>query len=578
MSNRSYFQLLIALWRQLRSRRHTQLKWLTVLMLLASVAEMVGIGAVVPFLGVITNPTLAFDNELAQRLVAVKVIRREEEILFLVTGFFVCVIALVAVIRTILLWVSTRLAFSIGLDLGNLVYLRNLKKPYVVHATQNTADVINAIVTQTNFVTTNVVLATINLVSNTVLCLGILIGLILVEPRLTAVLILFFMAFYLCIGWFTRIRLTSNGQMIAVKSPLVVKSIQEGLGAIRDVIIDGTYDEFAKKYSSTDKQVRFAMGNNHFLGQAPRFLIESLGIISIAGSALFFVKNGADNVITGLAVIALGAQKALPLVQRIFLSYANAKGARGTLESLLLQIENVHDEKLASKEISFEREIAVEGLGFSYDNGKTWAVRGVTFTVRKGDRVGIVGPSGGGKTTLADMLLGLLDPREGCIKVDGQILGEDNVASWRQLVSVVPQNIFLKDSSIKENIAFGVKLEDIDEAAVREAAQLAELHTTISSWELGYDSRVGERGARLSGGQVQRIGIARAFYKKAKIIVLDEFTSAIDRVTEEKILKNIVMLNRDNTFFIISHRESNLSLCSKVLSFDKSGRLTITSH
>lgn len=573
------YALLRKLWASIRARRQRQLRFLLILMVVTSIAEMFGIGALVPFLGVILNPGALYKSDFFEPILQFVNINSPDDLLVPVTIGFICVVSIVAALRILLLWISTRLSFSIGLDLSYDIYDTELRRPYSLQISQNSSEVINAIITQTNIVTNNVVFPAVTIFTNILLIIGIVTVLFLLEPYLTLVTVLGFLSVYLVIALVTQSHLKRNGITLAKESRAVVKSIQEGLGAIRDIIIDGSYKRVAHQYHLVDKRLRYAQSDNHFLSQAPRFVVESLSMVLIAAIAVVFSsRENMLGLITSLGVVALGGQKALPLVQRIYLGWATIRGGEQTLRDFLSRLDNRVRPIQSMGEISFDSSINFEKVNFSYEPGKAPILRNINLSIDLGSRIGLVGPTGSGKSTFTDLLMGLLQPTGGRIRIDGTPITDENISAWRKHVAHVPQEIYLADCSIRENIAFGVDPQDIDNERVARAAKLAKIDSLVDSWDDKYDTNVGERGARLSGGQRQRIGIARAFYREARVLVLDEVTSALDTATEQEILQSLSQLDDDITLILISHRNSNLVLCKTIFRFDGKGNIEITNR
>jgi len=573
------YALLRKLWGSIRARRRRQLKFLFILMVLTSFAEMFGIGALVPFLGVIVNPEALYRSDVFEPILRFMNINSPDDLLLPMTLAFICVVTIVAALRILLLWISTRLSYGIGLDLSYDIYDIELRRPYSLQISQNSSEVINAIITQTNIVTNSVVVPTVTIFTNVFLVIGIVTVLFLIEPSLTLVTVLGFLSVYSVIALLTQSHLKRNGITLAKESRAVVKHIQEGLGGIRDIIIDGSYKRFTHQYHLVDKRLRYAQSDNHFLAQAPRFVVESLSMVLIAAIAVVFSsRENMLGLITSLGVVALGGQKALPLVQRVYLGWATIRGGEQTLKDLLSRLDNRTRTIQSLEEISFNSSINFEKVDFSYEPGKAPVLRNINLSIDLGSRIGLVGPTGSGKSTFTDLLMGLLQPTGGRICIDGTPITDENISAWRKHVAHVPQEIYLADCSIKENIAFGVDPQDIDNERVARVAKLANIDSLVDSLDDKYDTVVGERGARLSGGQRQRIGIARALYREARILVLDEVTSALDSATEQEILQSLSQLDDGITLILISHRNSNLVLCKTVFRFDGTGNIEITNR
>jgi ATP-binding cassette subfamily B protein len=381
---------------------------------------------------------------------------------------------------------------------------------------------------------------------------------------------------YLVVIRYTHNQLKQNSQIIADKSTLMIKSLQEGLGGIRDVLIDGTQQLYCQVYRNADLPLRRASGNNQFISLSPRYVMESIGMTLIAGIAYMMTQHQGSlmSAIPVLGVMALGAQKLLPALQQTYSSYTNIKGARTSFEDVLILLEQPLPSYVQQPQptpIPFEQQIELRNLSFRYAKQAPWILKNINLILLKGSRIGFVGETGSGKSTLLDIIMGLLEPTEGNFVVDNEFINNENKRSWQAHIAHVPQTIYLSDSTIEENIAFGIPKDKIDHQQVVKAAQQAHIAEIVEQWQEGYQTFVGERGIRLSGGQRQRIGIARALYKKANVLIFDEATSALDNKTEQSVMEAIARLGRELTIFIIAHRQTTLKGCDQVVEIaDKS--------
>jgi ATP-binding cassette subfamily B protein len=356
-----------------------------------------------------------------------------------------------------------------------------------------------------------------------------------------------------------------------------LKNLQEGLGGVRDILIDGTQEVYSQIYAKEDGILRRAEANLKIVSGISRPLVESLGIALIALFAYTFAigPNGFSSAVPIFGVIAFSAQRSLPLMQQLYSSWAIIQATVVTLIDVIKVLERGSPNEchtLNIKELQFLSTIEFESVSFGYKDSPKEVLKSINLSIKKGDRVGIIGPTGGGKTTLIDVLMGLIPPTKGHLLVDGIAVTDSNLRSWQNKIAHVPQAIFLTDKSIAENIAFGVSNDMIDYGRVKKVAKLAQLSATIEQWPNTYATMVGERGVRLSGGQRQRIGIARALYKQSEIIVLDEATSALDGATEFEVMSAVESLGKDLTIVIVAHRLSTLKNCDYILSL-KNGSL-----
>jgi ATP-binding cassette subfamily B protein len=480
-------------------------------------------------------------------------------------------------IRLALLWATTRLSFAAGADLGIEVYRRTLYQPYSVHVARNSSEVISGITGKVAAVVYGGLMPAISLFSSTLMMLAVMSALLSIDAKVAVIAAGVVGTSYGLISRLARRRLEDNGRRIAEEQTQVLKSLQEGLGGIRDVQLDGTQELYCNVYIKADQPLRHAQGSNLFIAAAPRYLIETIAMVLIAAIAygLSHQREGFATALPVLGALALGAQRLLQSVQVAYGSWAGLTGSKASLADALDLLDQPLPSTRARETIqplSFEREIRFRNVDFRYHSDGPWVLEDFNLVIPRGGRIGFVGTTGSGKSTVLDLLMGLLDPVHGQILVDDVPIVAEQRLAWQQRIAHVPQHIFLADASIAENIAFGVSRDSIDAERVRNAARQAHIAEFIDGSPGGYDTQVGERGIRLSGGQRQRIGIARALYKKANVLVFDEATSALDSVTENSVMEAIEELQRDMTIILIAHRITTVRRCDTIVELDR-GRI-----
>jgi ABC-type bacteriocin/lantibiotic exporter with double-glycine peptidase domain len=567
------------LWRHLLPRRREQLTILVAFMILVSCVEVVSIGAVLPFLGVLTSPETIFTLELMQPLIQLLLIKSAQELLLPLTLVFILVVLFAGVSRIILLWGQTRLAMAIGADFSVLVYERTLYQPYSLHAARNTSEILAGCQKAKEVVA--VFIQPILVATSSLFILLAVIGTLLaIQPFVALAAFFGFGLIYAAVVAITKRRIAINSQIIAAQQGRITKALQEGLGGIRDVLIDGTQPVYSRLYKDAFLPMQAALASNQVVATSPRFGVEALGMALIAGLAYMLavtdVAAGREvtNAIPILGALALGAQRLLPVLQQIYTAYITIKGNQASTQDVLDLLDQpipAHTLTQPAKPIAFQTSIILKDLGFCYTPRGPWVLRHLNLQIQKGSRVGFVGVTGSGKSTLLDVLMGLLIPTEGELLIDNIPLRPENTRAWQAHVSHVPQAIYLSDTSVAENIAFGVPPELIDLQRVKSAAKQAQISHSIEGWRNDYNTIVGERGVRLSGGQRQRIGIARALYKRADVIIFDEATSALDSETESAVMQAIETLGRNITVLIIAHRLTTLKNCDLIVKLGGSG-------
>jgi ATP-binding cassette, subfamily B, bacterial PglK len=565
--------LLTRLWHHLTHRRQRQFGLLMGLMLVSAFAEVVSLGAVLPFLGILVAPEHVFNHPIVADVVLAWGITTADQLVLPLTVMFAAAALIAGAIRILLLWVSTRLAFATGADLGIEVYRRTLYQPYQVHVARNSSEVISGITNKVNGVVFSVLMPMLILVSSTILLLAIMFALIAIDPMVASVAAVGFGASYALITWMSRRRLHHNSQRIAYEQTQVVKALQEGLGGIRDVLLDGTQPGYCDVYRQADYPLRRAQGNTTFISQSPRYVMEALGMVLIAALAfaLSLQVGGITKALPVLGALALGAQRLLPALQQIYFAWASIAGSHASLSDTIELLDQPLPADIlqpAPAPLLFQDTIRFDAVRFRYTSDGPWVLDGLNLTIPKGARVGFVGSTGSGKSTTLDLLMGLLMPTEGEFLVDGQPISGNRLRAWQQSIAHVPQSIYLADTTLAENIAFGVPPEAIDLDRMQKAARQAQIADFIESSPQGYQAYVGERGISLSGGQRQRIGIARALYKQATVLVFDEATSALDTATEQSVMDAIEGLGSDLTILIIAHRLTTVQRCDTIVELE----------
>ena len=564
------FVQLKRLWCHITVRRRTQISVLFVLMVAVSLSEIAAIGTVLPFLVVLSSPQSVFTNVHLQPLIEFFVISESNQLLALLTVIFITATLLSGVLRLLLLYVQTRLSHAIGVDVSADIYRRTLYQPYAVHISRNSSEVISAMLNKAHAIVGHAVIPWLTIFSSLLMLAAILMTLFAIDPIIASSSFVGFGLIYVAVIFFTRRRLAIDSARINHKQNEALKIIQEGLGGIRDVLIDGTQNIYSKAYRNADAPLRRAMANIQIISATPRYCIEAMGMALIAGLAYSLASRagGLGSAIPVLGTLALGAQRLLPVLQQGYAAWTMIKGGQVSLNDALELLDQPLPEYAIlppPAPMSFQCGIELRNLSFRYSADGPWVLRDLNLSIPKGARVGFIGTTGSGKSTLSDVVMGLLEAEEGFLAIDGMPLSAQNRRAWQAHIAHVPQSIFLADVRIAENIAFGVPLDAIDLDRVRRAAQLAKISETIESWTKGYDTLVGERGIRLSGGQRQRIGIARALYKQADVIVLDEATSALDNDTEKEVMHSLENLGDRPTMLIVAHRLTTLRNCTHIV-------------
>ena len=566
----SMLHLLWRLWGHMTVRRRWQLLVLLFLMLAGAIGEIASLGAVLPFLAALVAPERLFSQPLVQQWAPRIGIDSPAALILPFTVLFVVTALGAAGVRLLALWASTRFSFAVGIDFSIEMYRRTLYQPYHVHVARNSSEVISGVTSKTSAVVTGVVLPFLLLISATIVLVAIVAMSLAIEARVAVWAAAGFGVSYGLVTLLLRRKLAEHSQRMSRSVPELFKTLQEGLGGIRDVILDGTQEVYCDAYHQADRNLRAAQGSLTFISASPRFAMEGLGMALMAVIAYrALVQSGELGVaLPVLGTLALGAQRLIPSLQQAYASWTTMVGTKASLRDTLALLDQPMppEARMARpKPLQLQSSISMAGVRFRYSDDGPWVLDGLHLSITRGDRVGIVGATGSGKSTVVDLLMGLLDPTQGELLVDGEPLAGIRKRAWQGTVAHVPQTVFLADATLAENIALGVARSAIDLDRVRLAARQAQIADFIESCANGYDAKVGERGVRLSGGQRQRIGIARALYKRATVLVFDEATSALDSQTEDAVMDAINGLGPDLTILMIAHRLSTLKNCNQII-------------
>ena len=570
-------KLLRQLWDHLGRRRRLQLGVLLLVMLASSVAEVLSLAAVLPFLAVLANPQGLWNQPLVQQWAPRLGIAVAQELVLPITIAFAVAALGAGAIRLLNLWLNGRLAAAIGSDLSCEAYRRTLYQPYAVHLARNSSELIASISNDVNRVIGQVLNPLLLLLSSGLIAASLVLALLAIDWNIALGAGLVVGLVYAAAMASSRRPLRGLGQRTIQLNRQLIQSLQEGLGAIRDVLLDGTQAFYADTYRRADQPLRRTVADASFLSTYPRLVLEPVGMAMIAVMGFLLVRQqGVARALPLLGALALGAQRLLPVVQKVYEGWAQTRNAKGSLEKVLellaQPLPGGHSQGRAQP-LALRQGLRFDAVHFAYGPELPEVLRGIDLEIRRGERIGIIGSTGSGKSTTLDLLMGLLLPRAGRILVDGEDLHDpdhpERLSAWRATIAHVPQSIYLADSSIAENIAFGLPKDQIDMGQVRLAAEQAQIAGFIESSPAGYNSFVGERGIRLSGGQRQRIGIARALYKQAQVLVFDEATSALDNQTEVAVMEAIEGLSKELTILMIAHRLSTVQRCDRVIRLEQ---------
>lgn len=565
----STFRNFLSLWTFLERINKKNFIALVLLMIISAFIEIISIGSVLPFLSALLNPNFLDQNFFGFQVKELFGNKSREETILLILIAFVSIIIFSSIFKTLLLWFTTKFNANIGTDIANKVFIKLIDYPYEEYIQQSSDKLISDIANKVTAVIFSVIFPILLFLSTLIQILGIIVLLLFVNTLLVSYIIIFFLVFYLITFIFVKKKLFENSKIIADEESILIKYIQEGLGGKREITINNLHSFFINKFKNSNQLLRIAQSKNNFLGILPRYVIEALAITIIAFTFYFLLFNNVSEkpqgeILALIGLLALAGQKLLPLTQQTYTSLSRVMGSRESLKSIVnilnLKFEKESYKNNVGKNLTFIEKISLKNIAYEYEKNKK-IILNLNLDIKKGNKIGIIGKTGSGKSTLIDIIMGLLEPTSGEIRIDNQIIDKDSLDSWQKHVAHVPQNIFLNDDTIMNNVAYGINPKLINKELVKKSIKDADLFEYVSKLERGLDTVIGERGIKLSGGQKQRLAIARALYKQASVIVFDEATSALDIETEFNVMNVVKNFSKDITIIIVAHRIETLKFC-----------------
>lgn len=568
-----------------KSQRRKLLR-LQVLIILMSFAELAGVAAIGPFMALVGDMSLLQqEGKLAATLYQMSGFDTPGDFLFWLGIAVLMVLALSSFISMFTIWRLSLYGARVGAELGNRLYRYYLYQPWLYHSSVSSSYLTKQISQETLRMTNYVINPMLQMNAKLVLTLVMAGAIFLYDPMVALIGISIFVSCYFLLFIIVRRRLVRNGKVVSKSQSQRFMMMSEGFGGIKDVLLLGQQQTFLHRFNRASLRFANAVGTNMAISQVPRYAMELVAFSSIIFLVLYLLAAHQGNlgtILPILSIYALAGFKILPALQKIYSCMSSIRGNIASFEAVYEDLYESSEEKTRSRpdacleketgQIVPGNEIRLDNVVFKYSGSRDFALNGISMVIPANQSVGIVGASGSGKSTLIDILLGLIEPSEGELQVDGLPITALERRRWQNTIGFVPQSIFLSDATIRENIAFGVPFEEIDEQAVCRAINLAHLDQLIAELPEGLATSVGERGVQLSGGQRQRIGIARALYHDAQVLVLDEATSALDGITEKVIMESIQEFMGKKTIVMIAHRLATVRHCD-IIHLMKDGRI-----
>lgn len=550
---------------------------LLIMILLMAFIDTLGVASIFPFIALLTNPSLVetnfFLNSIFQASNVIGIKTNQEFIfLFGVLVFMFLIFSLS--FKAITIYVQTRFIEMRGYSIGKNLLENYLNQPYSWFLNRNSADFAKTILSEVGLILAQGLTPIFNLISYSIVSISIILLLLLINIKLTLIAAFVIGGAYLIIFYFSRKFLFRIGEERVIANKFRFKWISEAFGALKVVKVSRVEKVFIDRFSESSITFAKHQASSQIINQLPRFLIEAISFGGMIIIILFSItKTGSFiNSAPIIAVYAFASYRLLPSIQQIYQASTSLKFSNATINNLYNDLKNLEAPVINQDQgiLHFNKSITLNHIYYNYPNSLKTALKDISIKISVGSTVGLIGPTGCGKTTTVDIILGLLEPQKGTLEIDGEVIISKNIRAWQRSIGFVPQHIYLSDDTIAANIAFGVNPKDIDQKAVEKACKIANIHNfIINELPKQYQTTTGERGIRLSGGQLQRIGIARALYHNPKVLILDEATSALDNQTEKVVMDAINNLNKEITIILIAHRLNTVKNCDIIFKLDK---------
>tara|TARA_B110000483_G_scaffold121181_1_gene146312 strand:+ start:1147 stop:2919 length:1773 start_codon:yes stop_codon:yes gene_type:complete len=547
------------------------------MILIMALIDMIGIASILPFMAVLTNPNIIeMNNSLNTLFEASKIlgIENKQEFLFAL-GLLVFILLITSLsVRAITTYVQLRFIQMLEYSMTKRLIEGYLHQPYSWFLSRHSADIGKNVLSEVAVVIGGGIKPIIEIIAKGMVAIALITLLFLVNPKLTLIIGLSLGGAYTSIFYFIRSYLKKIGKKRLINNELRFKSVIEAFGATKEVKVGGLEQTYVERFSGPSYIFAKTQASLGVIAQLPRFFLEAIAFGGVLLVILYMMAQS-GNFGTALPILSLyvfAGYRLMPALQQIYSSFTQLAFVGPSLEKLHEDIKSLKpfNENQDQSVLSFNKSITLKNIYYNYPNESRTVLNDINLTIPVKSTVGFVGTTGSGKTTIVDIILGLLQTKKGTLEVDGQIITKKNTRAWQRIIGYVPQHIYLIDDTIAANISFGVKPEDVSQEAVEIASKIANLHDFVMD-ELTnqYQTKIGERGVRLSGGQIQRIGIARALYHNPQVLVLDEATSALDNVTEQAVVEAINNLSKKITVILIAHRLNTLKNCDMIFKLEK---------
>ena len=549
---------------------------LLLMIIVMAMLELAGVASILPFIAVLTNPSLIETNYILNNIFVISKqygVETNQQFL-IILGIFVFALMVVSITFKILTsYFLIRFVEMRNYSISKRLIEGYLHQPYSWFLSRHSADLGKTILSEVGSIVASGISPLLELIAKGIVAISLIALLILVDPNIALIVSISLSGAYLVIFFLFKKYLSNFGKKRLINNQIRFKTINEAFSAAKEIKLGSLENVYIKNFLDSSKIFARTRAHSEVIAQLPRYILEAIAFGGILLVTIYIMskKGSFSSAIPLISLYAFAGYRLMPALQQIYVSFTKITFIGPSLDKLISDIKNlkVYHKDHDQKKFNFKNKITLNNIHYNYPKSSISALKGVNLTIPINSKVGIIGVTGSGKTTIVDIILGLLEPQKGSLMVDEKLITKNNLSSWQQSLGYIPQQIFLSDDTVIANIAFGVDTCDVDFLAVERAAKIANLHEFIIN-ELPdkYQTSIGERGVRLSGGQRQRVGIARALYHKPKVLVLDEATSALDNETEKSVIDEINKIGEDITIILIAHRLNTVKNCDIIFKLD----------
>lgn len=548
---------------------------LILMILIMALLDAIGVASILPFVAVLTNPDFIETNIFLNQMFNISKtfgVKNHGQFLFTL-GILVFALLIISLsFKVFTTYFQVRFVQIREYTIGKKLVESYLRQPYSWFLSRHSADIGKTILSEVQNVVANGISPMLELFAKGFVVLALITILLITDPKLAIVVGFVLSLAYGLIFYFSKKYLIKIGKESLKNNQSRFTTITEAFGATKEIKVGGLEQKYIQRFSKPAQRFAIIRAYSQVISQLPRYLLEAIAFGGIMLIILYMMSQTGsfNNALPIISLYVFAGYRLMPALQQLYGSFTQLAFVGPSLDKLHNDLKNSSPtDQNKEQNISLSKKITLNNIHYNYPNTSRTALKNINISISARTKVGLVGATGSGKTTLVDIILGLLEPQKGTLEIDEKIITKKNTRAWQRLIGYVPQNIFLSDDTIAANIAYGVEIKDIDQKAVETASILANLHQfVVDELPNKYQTTIGERGVRLSGGQRQRIGIARALYNKPQVLILDEATSALDNITEKAVMDALNNLGKEITVILIAHRLSTLKQCDQIFTLD----------